>query len=335
MDGLGKEGRREKEGVRVTESMKRVIVTGANGFVGKWLLKELDREGVQVTAVVRSQDADLSEIRCLAHAQILFCDMAQLSRLPQMINGQYDTFYHLAWNGSTGDLRGDYGMQLENARWTCQAVEAAHAVGCTRFIGAGTLAELDVQAYVAQDGAKPAQTMNYGTAKIAAHYMSKAVCQAVGMQHVWAYLPNLYGEGNQTSNFVNFAAKTMLSGKEANFTSGEQLYDFVYISDAARALCLLGEKGRDGYSYYIGSNAAKKLKYFIMQIKDAVHPQIRLHLGAVPFYGVAQEPQVFDCKKLMEHTGYLPQVSFEEGIQRTVAWLRLQMEEQGSNHAEI
>lgn len=305
--------------------MEKVIVTGAGGFVGRWLLMELNRKGIQTAAVVRDMNADLSELRSLSNVDIVCCDMSELSELPALLKSDYDTFYHLAWAGSTGDMRGDYKIQLENVRWTCQAVEVAHRIGCKRFIGAGTLAELDVNAYVAKDDSKPDMTSNYGTAKIAAHYMSRAICWSLGIEHIWAYLSNLYGEGNNGSNFINFAVRRMLAGKDANFTSGEQLYDFVYISDAVKALVLLGEKGKANCSYYIGSNASKKLKYYIMQIKDAVDSSIQLHLGAVPFHGVEHDQKVFDCKKLMDDTGYNPEVLFEDGIKRTIAWLRGQM----------
>lgn len=252
--------------------------------------------------------------------------MAQLSALPEKIKAPVDTFFHLAWEGSTGDERGDYRMQLMNAEWTAKAVETAHQLGCQRFVGAGTLAELDVNAYVPLDGSTPNIVSCYGSAKIAAHYMSKAVSSRFAdMQHCWAYLSNTYGVGNYTSNFVNFAAKLMIRGEPANFTAGEQMYDFVSVEDTARGLACIGESGRANHSYYIGSGHPAPLKYFIQEIRDAVDPDIELHLGAVPFRGIGQAIDVFDCRKLMDETGYCPQIAFKDGIRETVAWLREQI----------
>lgn len=307
--------------------MKTAIVTGANGFIGRALLRELADHQVSAAAVVRNDNSDISAIKDIPGVEIVYCDMEQLEQLPRIIRHNADVFYHLAWMGSSGSDRGNYDLQLRNVHWTLDAVRAAAAVGCKKFIGAGTLAELDVNAYTPVDGSTPNAVSIYGAAKIAAHYMSKADCGQLEMEHVWARLSNTYGVGNYTSNFVNFAVKAMITGQPANFTAGEQLYDFVHIDDTARGLYCLGERGKGNYAYYIGSNRVAKLKEFIRVIRDEVDPSIPLNLGAIPFHGAAHEASAFDCSLLMRDTGYLPQVSFPEGIKKTIQWLRQQIEE--------
>ena len=307
--------------------MKTAIVSGAAGFVGKALISELVHCGVHVWAVVRNEQADMSEFRDNPAVRVVCCEMDLLDTLPQKITEPADVFFHLAWTGSTGPARGDYALQLTNARWTTDAVRAAHRIGCKRFVGAGTLAELDVNAYSPVAGSTPNAVSCYGAAKIAAHYMSKAECCRLGVEHLWAYLSNTYGEGNYTSNFINFAAKTMLTGQSADFTSGEQMYDFVHVSDTARGLRCIGEKGRKNTAYYIGSSKPSKLKEFISAIRNEIDPAIQLNLGAVPFRGVEQPAEVFDCSSIINEAGYRPCVPFEEGIKRTVAWLRTEIME--------
>jgi len=303
------------------------VVTGANGFVGTALLQELTNRGISVFAIVKDENENIEKIKGMPGVQIVYCEMDELSTLADKISGAPELFYHLAWAGSTGPARGDYTLQLTNVRWTLDAVNVAATIGCKRFIGAGTLAEFDVAAYTPLNGSTPNRVSCYAAAKIAAHYMSKAECNHVGISHLWAYLSNTYGIGNYTSNFVNFASKTMLTGKSADFTTGEQPYDFVYISDIAQGLYCIGAKGRAGHSYYIGSTAPRKLKEFIADIRDEIDPTIQLNLGAVPFNGVAQPESTFDCSALVQDTGYCPKVPFREGIQMTIPWLRTQIEE--------
>ena len=305
--------------------MSIAVVTGANGFVGTALVRELSRRSGKVYAVVRGERSNISQLRNISNVHVIYCSMENLDLLPDHIHEQADIFYHLAWSGSTGGDRGDYVLQLQNVKWTLDAVGVAKKLGCKRFVGAGTLAEYDVQAYTPLDGSTPNRVSCYGVAKMSAHYMSKAECCQHGLEHVWAFLSNTYGEGNFTSNFVNFAVRTMLSGKKAEFTSGEQYYDFVHVKDTAQGLACIGEKGKRNCSYYIGSGFPAQLKEFIIRIRDAIDPSIELHLGAIPFNGVSHPLSVFGCRKLMEDTGYLPSVSFCDGISGTVRWIQEQL----------
>lgn len=305
--------------------MSIAVVTGANGFIGTALVKELSNRSFQVYAVVRNKQSNVLKIKDIPNVHIVYCDMENIDELPMYICEQADVFYHLAWAGSTGAERGDYILQLQNVKLTLDAVGVAKKLGCKRFIGAGTLAEYDVQAYSPLNGSTPNRVSCYGVAKMSAHYMSKAECCQQEIEHVWAFLSNTYGEGNFTSNFINFAVKTMLSGNKANFTSGEQYYDFVHVKDTAQGIACIGEKGKNNCSYYIGSGHPAKLKEFIIQIRDVIDPSIKLYLGAIPFNGVSHSLDVFQCKKLMEDTDYQPLISFKDGILNTVEWIKKQM----------
>ncbi len=307
--------------------MEKVVVTGANGFIGKTLLQLLNQYGIQTYAIIRNESSNIESISNLDHVRIVYCDMENIVSLPQKIKDKIDVFYHLAWNGSTGNARSNYAVQLQNVKWTVDAVSAAAALGCNRFVGAGTLAEQDINAYIPLDGSVPNPVSCYGSAKLAAHYMSKAECSKYeSIAHCWAYLSNTYGIGNYTSNFVNFAAKVMLTGQPANFTAGEQLYDFVAVEDTIQGLYCIGEKGKPNTAYYIGSNHPTKLKNFIEEIRDQIDPNIVLNLGAVPFHGISQPESVFDCTKLMRDTGYSPKISFKQGLQETVPWIKKQIQ---------
>lgn len=306
--------------------MRTTIVTGANGFVGCALLKELSAYGVSIIAVIKDEKENVAAIKDLPGVRLVYCEMDDLEALPDKFRKPADVFYHLAWAGSTGPARGDYDTQLRNIHWTLDAVNAAKAIGCSRFVGIGTLAEFDVNAYTPLEGSTPNAVSCYGAAKIAAHYMSKAECNRLGIDHVWARLTNVYGIGNYTSNFVNFAAKLMLTGQPANFTAGEQLYDFACIEDIAQGLYCVGEYGKKNVPYYIGSTKPAKLKEFIKIIRDEIDPSIPLNLGAVAFNGVAHPESVFDCSRLVEDTGYRPRVQFRDGIKKTMPWIREQIE---------
>ncbi len=301
--------------------MKKAIVTGANGFIGKNLVNELIQNDVEVIAVDR-KGANWSNLPNEKVTKVE-CDLADISELPHKIKDRdIDCLIHLAWAGVSGADRGDYSLQLKNAQYTCDMVKAASDMNIKRFAGAGTLAQLDGLNYIGKDGSTPNLVSCYGSAKTAAQFMSKALADSLGIEHIWCYISNIYGIGDMSNNFINFACKKLLNGERASFTAGEQNYDFVYVTDTIKGLYLCAQNGKPNHSYYIGSGHARKLKEYISIIKNEIDRNIPLYLGEVPFNGISLPIETFSCEHITADTGYIPTVDFETGIQKTIRWLK-------------
>lgn len=299
--------------------MKKALVTGANGFLGSLLVKKLLDNNIEVIAAdMTGQNTNIP-----TQAKFIAFDMRDFSTLKNAVSDRdIDVMYHMAWAGSSGPARADYELQLSNVKYTCVAVQIAAEMGIKRFVGAGTLAQMDCSAYVGMDGSTPNGVSCYGIAKTASQHMSKATANSVGIEHIWCFISNTYGIGNTTMNFVNFASKKMLSGERAAFTAAEQNYDFVYITDTINGLYLCGKNGKSNHSYYIGSGKARQLKEYIAIIRDTVDPSIPLYLGEVPFNGVSLPIEAYSCDNITADTGYRAEVAFEDGIVKTIEWMK-------------
>lgn len=303
--------------------MKKVLVTGANGFIGSELLKQLSNNHVEIYAIIKDKNEKIDNIANLQGVNIVYCEMDEIEELPNLISDtQIDTCIHLAWAGSFGETRADYTVQLKNIEYALRTVNVIKKMGVKRFVGAGTLAEKDVLNYHPTNSAVPNAVSMYGIAKITTHFMTKTECTRLGIEHIWCFLSNTYGVGNTTNNFVNMASKKMLNHERAAFTAGEQTYDFVYISDTARAIIAAAEKGKTNCSYYLGSTKERPLKEYIKIIKDTIDPSIELHLGEIPFKGIPLSKEAYNTSSLIKDTGFVPEISFEEGIRRTIDWLQ-------------
>ena len=304
--------------------MKSAIVTGANGFVGRYLVDELIHRGYRVIAVVRENDRKISFLQDKS-SLIVPCDLANYTQLATKIpEGEYTYFFHLAWSGSSGAARADYKLQLANAATSVDAAIAASSLGCQRFIGAGSVTELMYGPYLAQDGSSPDMVTCYAVGKIAAEYMCRCVSEEKKIDFLWGYLSNFYGVGDPTQNFINFVSQSYLQGKMPALTSGSQHADFLYVSDVARALANMAEKGVAGASYYVGYGAPQPLKHYVEIIHAYIAPQVDTGLGTKDFHGLDIAFDKIDMGKLTRDTGFTPEIPFEEGIKRTVAWLKQQ-----------
>ena len=301
--------------------MKKVVITGADGFVGSYTVKCFLNYGVQVVAL----DLAESPLRLKKHHLLTYkkCDVFNVAELRKAISDENcDTFIHFAWIGSAGSARTDYNLQMKNALNTVECLKTAKQCGCKRFVCAGSIMEYEVEAAVHRRENKPSMAYIYGMGKHIAHSLCMSVAASEGIELLWPMITNAYGVGELSPRFINTTLRKIIHSEPLEFTSATQNYDFVYVEDVAKAFYLVAENGKPFCEYMIGSGDAKPLKQFINELRNAVAPDVALHFGDVPFTGVNMPIEVFSTKALNEDCGYLPEVSFSDGVIRTIVWLR-------------
>ena len=301
--------------------MKKVIVTGANGFVGSALVKELVKNDVEVLAM--DMPGCNGNLPVCDKVKFLPLALDNISSLKDLIDDRdFDCFYHFAWAGSAGAARADTKLQLQNAQWTIDCLRAAKEVGCKKFVAAGSIMEHETMAAAFASGNKPGLGYIYGSGKLVAHTMAMSVAADIGIDLVWAEITNAYGVGELSPRMVNTTIRKVIKGEEPQFTAGTQNYDFVYIDDVAKAFYLIGKNGKPFNEYLIGSSNAKPLKEFLLEMKAAIAPDLNFIFGDIPFTGINLPLEKYDCSKTEKDTGFKAQISFGEGCRRTMEWLK-------------
>lgn len=302
--------------------MKKAIITGANGFVGTAICRELALNGVEVIAVIRNESENIEKIKDLPNLRIVYCDLSEFKRLSEIVpDRDIDVMYHLAWVGSAGPLRGDAGTQINNIRYTCDTLGVCGEMNCHRFVFASSIMEYEIQAVMATDSTPGINTL-YSSAKLSADYMVRTLAGNLKIDYIRAVISNIYGPGEMSPRLINTSLRKMLNGEHCAFSAGDQLYDFIYVTDAAKAFMAIGDKGIANRTYYIGSLEPRPLKEFLRIMRDQVNPKIILGLGELPFGGVSLTYKEFDVEAVKKDTGFVPEVGFAFGIQRTIEWIK-------------
>lgn len=300
--------------------MKNVIVTGANGFIGKTLVDALLEKGYRVVALdVRFDDALVNDnrVKCV---NVLNKEVLEIkSEIP---DEEYMCFFHLAWAGTSGPARADYVMQLNNVKLTCDYVKLSAEIGCKRMVYASSINEMETYEYLQSDDIEPSGGYIYGTGKLAAHLMGETVAKLNSIEFVPVIITNIYGAGEKSSRMIYTSIYKLIHKEHCSFTAGYQTYDFIYITDAINSIIAVAEKGKAFNRYYIGSGVPKPLREFLLEMRDIVDPEAEIGLGDIPFKGMDISYDQFDLKKVERDTGYINQITFTQGIKMTADYIR-------------
>lgn len=295
--------------------MNKAIVTGANGFIGSWLIRELLRNSVEVIAVVRNEEANLDAIP--EDVRIVYCELDSISDLEKKITDRnIDVFYHLAWAGTGGKKRADYNLQLLNSKYTCDTAIVAKKLECKKFISTGTITEKIAEKILEID--VKAENTIYGIGKHTTHCLLDIVCKSLDLPYVWARLSNIYGGQNTTGNIISYTLNELQKGNKPSFSKAEQPYDLMYVKDAVRALFLLGEKSTNESCYFVGSGNPRILKDYLTTIKDTFGNGAEIGLGEKPEDGLKYYFEWFDTSALKKDTGFQVSGTFEDNIKETI-----------------
>lgn len=301
--------------------MKKVIVTGANGFIGSHLTNFLSRKGIKVYAVVRNEDWDTLRLYSNSNVEIVRCDLDDIQSLPSLINDRdIDVFYHFGWGGVSGAQRRSYVSQIRNIEYSCTSAEVCSKMNCKTFVFASSIREYECLKMMSSlEQVDPSAV--YASAKIAANFMTRTLCNSHGIKYISGVITNVYGPGESSPRLINSTIRKMLNREETEFTSGTQTYDFIYIDDAIEAFYKLGFMGNNNKAYYIGSLNPRPLVDFLKTLRDCIDSSIPLGVGVLPD-GTHLDYKVFDINAVSLDTGFEPRVPFSDGIMRTIEWIK-------------
>ncbi len=295
------------------------------------LIKKCIEQGIEVIALVNPKSMRLGRIPDHPGVVVIKCalsdyavsDGKSLGLSADPADGTYaDAMIHLAWGGTFGDARNNKALQDDNKTYADEAAKLAARLGCKVFVGAGSQAEYGRVSGVLKADTPCNPENEYGRAKLRAMQSTRHICQELGIRHIWTRVLSIYGPYDGENTMIMTLIRELLSGKRPALTKGEQIWDYLYADDAAAAILLLAQKGKDGKVYPIGSGVARPLQEYIRIIRDLIDPKLPLGLGDKPYSDKQVMHLCADITELSKDTGFAPAIDFREGAKRTIDWCR-------------
>jgi nucleoside-diphosphate-sugar epimerase len=296
---------------------RRVLVTGASGFVGRAVLPHLEASGYEVHVVTHRNAAQgMPGVR--AHRLDLL-DGPATEALVGAVRPSH--LLHLAWY--TTPER--YLSSDRNLAWveaSLRLVRSFAAAGGERAVVAGTCAEYDLTDGRCSEATTPRRPGSlYGVCKNALFEMATAHALSAGYSLAWARLFHAYGPAERPERLVPSVVRNLLERRPVQLSHGRQERDFVFVEDVGCGLVRLLDSELDG-AVNVGSGEATSVRSVVAAIADRIDGPTDVHFGGRGGGDGGPPRIVADGSRLKDELGWEPSVQLAEGIDRTVSWWR-------------
>lgn len=304
---------------------KRVLVTGANGFIGSAVCKRLGLQGAEVTALTRSPNDIIPAL-----VDRVIGDVTDHDLLRDLVSAkEFDAVYHFAARSIVRtSARDPLSTYSTNVMGTVALLEALRIVGGVRSIVVASsdkaYGDHDDLPYVETHPLVPRNT--YDTSKACADMIAQSYAHNYGLPISVTRCSNVYGPGDRNfSRLVPNTVVRLLSGQSPIIYEdiSDMEREFVFIDDVAHAYDLLGEKPTVGECFNIGGTGPAKIKDFVELIcKHAGYKAAVLQVVKRESSFKEIQRQYIDAEKIARHTGWRWSTTHDVGIIRTIEHYR-------------
>jgi nucleoside-diphosphate-sugar epimerase len=295
--------------------MKKVLITGAAGFIGRHCLPILLTKGYEVHAADSRESTKNVPDVCWHQVDLL--NSSEICRLMGEVRPTH--LLHFAWFTTLGE----YWTARENLDWVRASLDLLRAFeefGGRRVVMAGTCAEYDWQYGYCSERVTPlAPATLYGTCKHSLQIMLEASARQTGLSAAWGRIFFLYGPHEHPDRLVSSVICSLLKGEPACCSHGNQIRDFLYVEDVADAFIALLESNVTG-PVNVASGCPIALRDIIYKIAEKIDRKDLIQLGVLPVSVHEPHLLVADVSRLTNEVGWLPKYNLDRGLEQTIAW---------------
>lgn len=306
--------------------MVSFIISGASGFIGKWLIKELLNKKYKVYALVRKESIfKLNDF--LNYKNFYLIETKYNDKEIHFVNSKKLEkecyFINLLWDGTSGFKRGDIEIQINNLKKLNLSINLAKKLGCKKFIGIGSIMEYEIVNNLLSENQINESTI-YGFTKIASRVYGKKILQDLKLKWNWITITNSFGEYENSDRLINSIIKKVIKGDKKIYfnTNGLQFYDFIYIKNLVNNIIEISKNGLINKSYLIlGEKNLKNLKFFIAKIEKVLIEEGH----KVNFLFSKENGKELDSSFIEKNIVFHQNkkfISFEEGIRKVYKYLK-------------
>lgn len=301
---------------------RRVLVTGAAGFLGSHLVSRLIEAGAEVCALDQPNARGWSRVERETLAATLRTDVRTLAEpIHDRLLGDIDAIFHLAAVGVVGETGDVRELATGNIDGTLAGLLAAQRLG-SRFLYCGSCFEYGAGAGWTEQ-ALPAPTTEYGAAKAGGWLLANAFARRTGVEVISLRPFTMYGPMEPPSRLVPSVVRHALAGRPIDLTPGQQTRDFVYVQDVADAFVVAATTDAAvGGTFNICTGTAVSVRDVVLKVLEYTESRAEARFGALAYRPSELPVLSGDPTHAAQVLGWRARVSLDDGLARTVAWFR-------------
>jgi dTDP-6-deoxy-L-talose 4-dehydrogenase (NAD+) len=260
---------------------RRILITGASGFVGRQVINSLENENVDITIVIRGEKNNLfmnnKNIKKIITTNNLFVES---EKWWEDILTKIDTIIHLAWYVETKDYLQSI-KNIECLQGTISIAKAAISTGVSRFIGIGTCFEYEFNNEIISTETNLKPNTPYAASKAATFLALSQLLPSQSIEFAWCRLFYLYGEGEKSERLVPYIKNKISKGETVELTSGNQIRDYLDVKEAGYLITKVALGSLQG-PINICSGVPVSIRSFAEKIAEEFNQKKLLKFGARP-----------------------------------------------------
>lgn len=304
----------------------KALVTGGAGFVPSHLVDELLRRGWEVVVLDDFSSGRLENLEAAAgRARVVRADVSDAKAVLDAAQG-CDVVYHAASLASVpATVRDPARAFAADGAGALAALEAARAVDAKRFVLMSSAAVYGKPEYLPMDEAHPTRPRSpYAAAKLSAEHLARAWEDTYGLPATILRIFNTYGPRQRRYVLYDLYRKMTADPSHVEVLgTGDEVRDYVYVDDVARALAEAGTRaGMAGRTFNVGSGRALRVRELTRMLMDrlGLNGETTLRFTGASWPGDVPALHA-DVARLAE-AGLAPLVPLDRGLDATVAWFR-------------
>lgn len=315
---------------------KKVLVTGATGFIGSHLVRAALEAGAETAALARP-GSSLSRLSgVLDRVELVRADLLDRRTLTETVRSlRPQVIFHLAAVTDVSRGLASLDRSLADLRAAMNVVCAVEAAGTERLVHTGTCEEYgDNEAPFTEDQ-PPNPVSPYSASKAAATLYLRMFHKTTGLPVVILRPFLTYGPGQSPRRLLSQAMLSALTGRALDMTAGEQTREFNYVSDVVDGIMrAAAAEGVEGEIINIGCGEERRVRDVVEEVYRAAGAPLNVRFGALPYREGEAMRFYCDNSKARRLLGWRPGVGLAEGIRLTLRWLEeegleAEREEQG------